>query len=201
MRFFSQCTTSSASRCVIARSSDSSPVSASASSQASSCAGCGAWSLFVLDEPDAAQRPRVLFVDFGLSRRLDPDLRRAMRQGIYALMQRDAAAFVARMNEMRMIAPGAEPGVRRAVTAMLERIAAQAGGAGMLGASGAQVLGLKDEAKQLLQETPGLQLPNDLLLYAKTLSYLFALGEDLDPDVDLMKLSIPYLLQFLATRD
>ena len=68
-------------------------------------------------------------------------------------------------------------------------------------AAGDQVLGLKDEAKRLLQETPGLQLPNDLLLYAKTLTYLFSLGEEIDPEVDLMKIALPYLLQFLAAQD
>jgi predicted unusual protein kinase regulating ubiquinone biosynthesis (AarF/ABC1/UbiB family) len=52
-----------------------------------------------------------------------------------------------------------------------------------------------------LWSTPGLQLPNDLLLFAKTLSYLFALGHELDPDTDLMRLTLPYLLQFLAERD
>ena len=30
--------------------------------------------LFVVDEPGAAEHPRLLFVDFGLSRRLDPEL-------------------------------------------------------------------------------------------------------------------------------
>jgi len=157
--------------------------------------------LFVLDEPGAAERPRVLFVDFGLSKALDPELRRAIRQGIYAVLQRDTSTFVARMREMGMIAPGAENGVRRAVDEMFGRIAGQAGEGGVLGASGAQVLALKDAAKHLLQETPGLQLPNELLLYAKTLSYLFALGEELDPETDLMKISTPYLLQFLAGRD
>lgn len=153
--------------------------------------------LFVLDEPGAGERPRVLFVDFGLSRRLEPELRREMRQGIYALLQRDLDGFVGGMQRMGMIAPGAEPGVREAVRAMFERLSRE-GAAGPLGLSGGQVLSLKDEAKRLLQETPGLQLPNDLLLYARTLSYLFALGAELDPDVDLMRLSLPYLLRFLA---
>ena len=76
-----------------------------------------------------------------------------------------------------------------------------AGKGGALALSGGQVLGIKDEAKRLLSETPGLQLPNDLLLYAKTLSYLFALCERLEPDADVMKLSVPYLLKFLAHRD
>ena len=70
-----------------------------------------------------------------------------------------------------------------------------------LSLAGSQLVSLKDEAKALLQETEGLQLPNDLLLFAKTLSYLFALGEELDPDSDLLRLCLPYLLQFLAERD
>jgi ubiquinone biosynthesis protein len=151
--------------------------------------------LFVIDEPTAAANPRLLFVDFGLSRRLDPELRHEMRLGIHALLRRDQVAFLDGMQRMGMIAPGARDGVARALAAMFERIAGQGGA---LGVAGAQVLSLKDEAKALLQQTPGLQLPNDLLLFAKTLSYLFALGSELDPEVDLMRLCLPYLLQFAA---
>lgn len=155
--------------------------------------------LFVIDEPDAGSRPRVLFVDFGLSKRLAPPLRRELRLGIYALLQRDLDGFIAGMMRLGMIAPGAEPGARAAVARMFDRMSATGGSP--LGLSGAGILGLKDEAKALLQETDGLQLPSDLLLYAKTLSYLFALGERLDPSVDLMKLTVPYLLRFLASHD
>jgi ubiquinone biosynthesis protein len=154
--------------------------------------------LFVLDEPGAAREPRVLFIDFGLSRRLDPVLRREMRQGLYALIQRDIDGFVDGMDRMGMIAADARDGVRRAVADMFERIA-QAGGA--LGAGGGRILALKDEAKGLLQQTEGIQLPIDLLLYAKTVSYVFALGAEIAPEVDLMELCLPYLLQFLAQKD
>ncbi len=157
--------------------------------------------LFVLDEPEASENPRVLFVDFGLHRRLSPELQNEMRQGIFALMQRNVDLFVERMNALEMIAPGAELGVRKAVSQMLDRIASEGGSDALMNAPGSQVLSLKDEAKRLLEETPGLQLPNDLLLYAKTLAYVFALGEELDPNVDLMKISVPYFLQFLAARD
>ena len=114
---------------------------------------------------------------------------------IYALLQRDEGAFLDGMQRMGMIAPGAREGVARAVGEMFRGIA---GRGGPLGVPAAQVLSLKDEAKTLLQQTPGLQLPNDLLLFAKTLSYVFALGDELDPEADLMQLSLPYLLQFLA---
>ena len=154
--------------------------------------------LFVLDEAGAAERPRLLFVDFGLSRRLAPELRREMRLALLALVRRDPDGFLAGMDRLGMIAPGAHAGVRAAVVSMLGRIA-ERGGA--LAVPGAQVLSLKDEAKALLQRTPGLQLPHDLLLFAKTLSYVFALGQRIDPEADPMRLTLPYLLRFLAGRD
>ena len=154
--------------------------------------------LFVLEEADAGSRPRVLFVDFGLSKRLDPALRQELRKGIYALLQRDLDTFVSGMERMGMIAPGAEGRVRTAVSAMFTRI--REGGGTPLAMSGSAILSLKDEAKALLQSTEGLHLPNELLLYAKTLSYLFQLGAELDPRVDLMRLSVPFLLRFLADR-
>jgi ubiquinone biosynthesis protein len=154
--------------------------------------------LFVIDEPTASRRPRLQFVDFGLSRRLDPVLRREIRLGIFALMQRDLDAFLAGMDRMGMIEPGHRDGVREVVAAMFDRIRLRGGA---LGIAGSAVLPLKDEAKALLQATPGLQLPNDLLLTARTLSYVFAIGRDLDPEVDLMKLALPSLLRFLAQKD
>jgi len=155
--------------------------------------------LFVIDEPEAAQHPRVLFVDFGLSQRLDPELRKEVRQGIYALLKNDLDAFLGGMERMKMIEPGAGPAVRNAVSAMFDRIRNEQGGA--MAMSTDRVLALKDEASALLFETPGLTLPLPLLFYAKTLSYVFALGRELAPDVDLMKLAVPYLLRFLAERD
>jgi ubiquinone biosynthesis protein len=154
--------------------------------------------LGVIDEPEAARRPRVLFIDFGLCRRLDPRLRREMRLGLYALLQRDVDAFVARMDAMGMIAPGAGGEVRAAVAHMFERIAAEGGG---LGSGGATILALKGEAVALLQRTRGIVLPTELLLYARTLATVFSLAEEVAPRADVMKLTLPYLLQFLAKAE
>jgi predicted unusual protein kinase regulating ubiquinone biosynthesis (AarF/ABC1/UbiB family) len=137
-------------------------------------------------------------VDFGLSRRLDPALRSELRSGLFALLQRDVKGFVAGMDRMGMIAPGAEGRVEEAVSRMFARVQSQGGALGM---GGSAVLPLKDEAKALLQGTEGLQLPNDLLLYAKTLSTVFALGAELDPEVDVLALCLPYALRFLTQRE
>ena len=155
--------------------------------------------LFVIDEPTAAHAPRVLFLDFGLSKRLAPELARELRQGILALLRRDLDAFVAGMVRIGAVAAGAEPAVRAAVASVFAQLEAEPGGA--LALSGARVLSLQEQAKRLLYETPGLSLPNDLLLYAKTLSYLFALGREIAPEVDPMPLTLPFLLRFLAKRE
>jgi predicted unusual protein kinase regulating ubiquinone biosynthesis (AarF/ABC1/UbiB family) len=152
--------------------------------------------LYVVDEPGAREHPRVLFVDFGLSRRLDPALRRELRRGILAMLGGDVERFLEGMERLGMVAPDAASRVRQAVREMFGRIRAEAGAPLQL--PGERVLALKDEAKRLLEETPGLQLPNDLLLYAKTLSYLFGLGREIAPEVDLMRASAPALLRFLA---
>jgi predicted unusual protein kinase regulating ubiquinone biosynthesis (AarF/ABC1/UbiB family) len=152
----------------------------------------------VLEEP-GPRGPRVLFVDFGLSRRLEPGLRRELRAAIHAVLRGDVEGFLGGMARMGMIAPGAEASVGRAVEAMFARLRGE--GAAPLALGQARVLALKDEAKALLLETEGLGLPNDLLLYARTLSYLFGLGAELAPQVDLMRLTVPWLLRFLAARD
>jgi predicted unusual protein kinase regulating ubiquinone biosynthesis (AarF/ABC1/UbiB family) len=153
--------------------------------------------LFVVDEPGVAAHPRLLFVDFGLSRRLDPALRRELRLGIHALLQQNLPAFLDGMERLGAIAPGHREDVGRAVGAMFASVRSQGG----LAARGSQVLSLKDQAVTLLRETPGLRLPVDLLLYAKTLSYVFSLGAELDPGVDMMKLCLPSLVRFLAEKD
>jgi ubiquinone biosynthesis protein len=158
-----------------------------------------AGNLFVIHEPSAAASPRVLFVDFGLSQRLSAGLRRELRAGILALLNGKLDDFLGGMQRMQMIAPGAEPGVREAVSPMLARLRGESGNA--LALSGERVLALKDEAQALLFATPGLTLPPDLLLYAKTVSSVFALARELAPEVDAMKLAAPYLLRFLAQRD
>ena len=97
--------------------------------------------LFVIDEPTARHAPRVLFIDFGLSKRLSPELAHELRQGILALLGRDLDAFVAGMVRIGAVAEGSEAGVREAVSSVFAQLGGEAGGA--LALSGARVLSLE----------------------------------------------------------
>ena len=154
--------------------------------------------LLVVDEPGAREHPRLLFVDFGLSRRLDPELRRELRRGMLALLGRDLEAFLDGMERIDAIEVDARREVEQAVRTMFERIAA-AGSA--LGMGGSAVLALKDEAVALLRETPGVRLPTDLLLYARTLSMVFGVARELAPKIDPLPLCLPALLGFLTEKE
>jgi ubiquinone biosynthesis protein len=154
--------------------------------------------LFVLDRPDASRRPRVLFVDFGLTQQLSEAMADTLRRSFFALLQGDPKALLVAMQELGMVDASALGDVERAVDEMFRRLK-NAGGEG-LALRGEQVEGLGREAKRLLSETPGLTLPTELLLYAKTLAHLFELGRSLAPESDVMKLCVPYLVRFLGSR-
>ena len=154
--------------------------------------------LFVLDDDGATNKPKILFVDFGLAEELDPQLRSELRKAVYAILQNDQTTFFAGMQRLGMIQSGFESQARQSLSSMFARLR---GEGSPIALGGSSILALKDEAKQLLTETEGLQIPNELLLYAKTMSYLFALGANLDPEVDMMRLTVPYLLQFLAAKE
>ena len=156
--------------------------------------------LFVLERAGPGG-PRVLFVDFGLSRRLDPALRREMRLGDLRAAARDRGGVPRRHGAPRHARAGRGAGACARRSTACSRACAARARRPLAARRPTGCSPLKDEAKALLEETPGLQLPNDLLLYAKTLSYLFALGAELAPEVDLMKLTVPWLLRFLAERD
>ena len=77
----------------------------------------------------------------------------------------------------RRACSGARPGVSHAIETMFDQIGKGTGKAGLLAASGSQIVSLKETAVVLLDRTPGIQLPMHLLLFARTLAQLFALGE------------------------
>jgi predicted unusual protein kinase regulating ubiquinone biosynthesis (AarF/ABC1/UbiB family) len=153
--------------------------------------------LFVVDEPGAAERPRLLFVDFGLSRRLDPALRRELRLGIYALLQQNLPGFLDGMERIGAIAPGHRDDAARAVGAMFARVKSHGGlAAGRRAGALAQGRGggaaAADAGTAPADRSPA--LCEDALLRVLA-------GAELDAEVDMMKLCLPSLLRFLAERD
>jgi predicted unusual protein kinase regulating ubiquinone biosynthesis (AarF/ABC1/UbiB family) len=132
--------------------------------------------LFVVDEPGARPRPRLLFVDFGCRAGSIPRCAASCGSASTRCCQQNVPAFLDGMERLGAIAPGhrddvGAPSARcsRACAARRSRRARVAGAVAQGPGRGAAARDARPA------------LPVDLLLYAKTLSYVFSLGAELDP--------------------
>jgi ubiquinone biosynthesis protein len=139
--------------------------------------------------------PRILFLDFGLAERLTPAVREELRSGLQALLRRDVDALVAGLQRLQAVVPGREAEARAALESAL------AGGASnALGAGVGAIQSLKQLGKQLVRESRAFRVPRDLLLWARTLAYVYNLAERIAPGADPMRLFLPHLLRFVTAR-
>jgi len=148
--------------------------------------------LYLLDDPD--RPPRVLFLDFGLAERLAPEVREELRLGLQALLRRDVDSLLAGLSRLQAVIPGREREARAALESALA-----AGASNALGAGVAAIQSLKQLGKQLVRESRAFRIPRDLLLWARTLAYVYNLGERIAPGADPMRLFLPHLLRFITT--
>jgi len=148
--------------------------------------------LYLLDDPD--RPPRVLFLDFGLAERLAPEVREELRLGLQALLRRDVDSLLAGLSRLQAVIPGREREARAALDSALA-----AGASNALGAGVAAIQSLKQLGKQLVRESRAFRIPRDLLLWARTLAYVYNLGERIAPGADPMRLFLPHLLRFITT--
>ena len=151
-----------------------------------------AGNLYLVDEPGPV--PRVLFLDFGLAERLSPALREELRLGFQALLRRDVDALVEGLARLSAIVPGRGAQARAAVAAALD-----AGAAGALGANVAGIQALKELAKRLVRTSGAFRVPRELLLWARTLAYVYNLAERIAPGSDPMRPLLPHVLKFVTS--
>jgi len=137
--------------------------------------------------------PRVLFLDFGLAERLAPEVREALRMGLQSLLKRDVDSLLAGIVGLGAVLPGREVEARAALESALA-----AGAAGALGADVAAIQSLKQLGKRLVRESGAFRIPRDLLLWARTLAYVYNLAERIAPGSDPMRLFLPHLLKFVT---
>jgi len=142
--------------------------------------------------PDGNGGPVVGLIDFGQSKEMPPQLHHALRRAVTATIQRDPDMFLDAMVEMGVVEEVETDKVRDVVLKLGEQIK---------GGSAREIMSLDYEALardviKALQELDVLTLPNDLVMYGRTLGLLHGLTFTLDRDLPLFEVAAPYLMEF-----
>jgi len=141
---------------------------------------------------DGTPGPLVGIIDFGQSKEIPMEVHHNLRRAVLAVIQRDEEGFLAAMVNLSVLDTAELPKVRGVVQKL---------GAQLKTGSASEVMSMNFEALArdvvtALRDLDALTLPNDLILYGRTLGLLHGLAFKLDPDLPIFEVAAPYLMRF-----
>ncbi|MBI3071965.1 MAG: AarF/ABC1/UbiB kinase family protein [Deltaproteobacteria bacterium] len=142
--------------------------------------------------------PRIGIVDFGQAKWIPRQVHDTMRKGAYAVLTRNVDMFLECLVDLKIIRAHDKELVRGLVVDLSNRI---------LTGAPSEINGIvaqldfdkfKDQIWDFLRKLDTLQIPNDLILYGRTIALLHGLASTLDPNVNVFKVAQPYFMHFLT---
>jgi predicted unusual protein kinase regulating ubiquinone biosynthesis (AarF/ABC1/UbiB family) len=151
---------------------------------------------FYPPDPNNPEAPIIGIIDFGQAKEIPPRFHEALRRAVLSTMQKDADMFLAAIVEMGIVEEVEIEKVRAVVTKL---------GAQIKDGSVREVMALDYESlardvMKALQDLEAFSIPNDLVLYGRTLGILHGLNFLLDPELPIFEIAGPYLMKFAFGR-
>ncbi len=141
-------------------------------------------------EPEPTPEWQLVFVDFGMTGTVPPDLMEALREVLVGVASRDAARLVQAYQRMGILLPNADLQlIEKATQEVFDRFWGKT--LAEISMSQEEVLNLLVEFRQLLYQMP-FQLPQNLLLLGRCLSILNGICLGLDPQFNVWESVVPY---------
>jgi predicted unusual protein kinase regulating ubiquinone biosynthesis (AarF/ABC1/UbiB family) len=137
--------------------------------------------------------PRIGIVDFGQSKWIPRRVQEGLRRGALAVLSRDPPGVVDALCELGLIRQRDRPHFQEIVERLAERI--PTGSPQEVNSFSYEEI--RDWVWSLLSKIESLQIPNDLILYGRTVALLHGLATRLDPAINVFAVVAPYILQFL----
>jgi len=147
-------------------------------------------------EPGAGEF-KITFIDFGMMGEISDELRKGLQGFIFALVSRDARAYVEAMKRLGVLLPGADTlELERAVTALFERF----GGVGVAELTQTDPDEIKEFALQFsdLLRTLPFQLPENFLLLVRSISLISGVTSALNRDFNMWDAVDPFARSLLS---
>ena len=140
---------------------------------------------------------KITFIDFGMMGEISDELRRGLQGFIFALVARDARAYVEAMKRLGVLLPGADTlELERAVTALFDRF----GGVGVAELTQTDPNEIKEFALQFsdLLRTLPFQLPENFLLLVRSISLISGVTSALNRDFNMWDAVDPFARSLLS---
>ena len=142
--------------------------------------------------PTGAGGPIIGIIDFGQAKEMPQKAHEGLRRAVTAVLRRDAEGFLAAMVDLDVLETAELHKVRHVVDSLAEQIKT---------GSVQEVMQLDYErlardVARALRDLDALSVPNDLILYGRTLGLLHGLGFKLDPTLPVFEVAAPYLMKF-----
>lgn len=139
---------------------------------------------------------RVVILDFGMNKRIDPRVRDAIRRNIVAVVARDVDGYADSMVEAGFVAPEEIDKIREVARIQFDprfwNIAPNE-------VADMDFSAYFTETRRQMKDIHSFQLPNGVVMWGRALGLLQALGGELLPDVPPLDVIGPYVLEFLAS--
>lgn len=137
---------------------------------------------------------RIAILDFGMNKRVAPELRDAIRKNVLASVQRDPALYAASLVEAGMVRPEDVPTV--------EEIARISFDPAYYNLTPKELANLDLGAymgrmRQQMKRIKSFQLPDGLVMWSRAFSLLYGLSAELAPGLRPLDVVGPYVLEFL----
>ena len=151
---------------------------------------------FYPPDPAKPDQPLIGIIDFGQAKEMPKEFHATLRQAVTAVIQKDPDAFLAAIVAMGVVEDAEIHKVRHVVLNL---------GAQIKDGTLREVMALDYEAlakdvMRALSELEAFSVPNDLILYGRTLGILQGLTYLLDRDLPIFEVAAPYLMEFAFGR-
>lgn len=139
---------------------------------------------------------RIIILDFGMNKRIDPTVRDAIRRNIVAVVARDVDAYAQSMVDAGFVAMDEIDKIREVARVQFDprfwNVAPNE-------VADMDFSAYFAETREQMKDIKSFQLPNGVVMWGRALGLLQALGGELLPDVPPLDVIGPYVLEFLAT--
>lgn len=137
--------------------------------------------------------PKLIFVDYGLMQRIPSHMREGLLNTGLSIIKRDVAGIVQGLVDLGFLSRKDDiRGIERVVGYFMEKyrdITPRE-------FKNININEISREIHDLLQAYPSVQIPNNFILFARTMGMLNGISSKLDPDLNIIEIATPYAKRF-----